>query len=92
MPCSIRQHVNHRKLQPLGRVQRHHRDAILLLVPAIDVAGQRDVLKEVGDGSAIVLGVKLMGGGDEFLDVGEAFLIVRVAAVLATCGDSRCGR
>ena len=33
-----REHVDDRELQPLGRVQRHHRDAVRLLVPAVHVA------------------------------------------------------
>ena len=47
MPCSTAMHVDDRELQPLGRVQRHDRDAVLPLVPAVHVAGQRDVLQEV---------------------------------------------
>src|SRR5207244_1019810 len=61
-----------RELQPFGGVQGHDRNAILVLVPTINVAGQGDRFEKVGQSSAGVLGGELMGGGNNFLDVGQA--------------------
>ena len=78
-----RHQVDHRELQPLGGVQRHHRHAVLLLVPAVHVAGQGDVLQEVGRWCGWASSAcELLGGRDEFLDVGQAFLVLRIGAVL----------
>jgi len=74
--------VNHGEFEPLGRVQRHHRDAILLLVPAVEVAGQGDVLEPIAQGPAGILGRELARRRDEFLDVGQAFLVLCVRTVL----------
>ena len=77
-----RHHVDDGKLQPLGRVQRHDRHAVLFVIPGVHVAGKRDVLEEIGDGAAIILFDELAGGGDKLLDVGQALLVIRIAALL----------
>ena len=59
-------------------MQRHDRDVVRLLVPAIDVRGERDLFEEVGDGALGVQGVELVGRGNEFGDVGQAVCVLLI--------------
>ena len=53
--------VDHGEFEALGRVHGHDGDAVLVLVPAVEVGGEGDVLQKVGDGAAGVLLAELVG-------------------------------
>ena len=68
------------KLQPLRGVQRHQRDAIELRFPLVGVVHQRRFFQEcLQVARARMPLVELPRDGEQFLDVGQAFLVFFIA-------------
>ena len=73
---------HHGKFQALGRVQRHHADAVFLLVPAVDVSEDRGQLQEVGQRTLRMVSIVFNRGSKQLADVRLALLRFFVARFL----------